>query len=52
MDMMRRIDIIPDLVPEEHIFSSFDDALAWVRDYVNGGSKKWDESIEPIIDLT
>jgi SulP family sulfate permease len=51
MDMMRRIDIIPDLVPEEHIFSSFDDALAWVRDYLNGDSISWDENIEPVIEL-
>ncbi len=29
--MMSRIDIIPDLVPEEHIFESFRDCVAWVR---------------------
>jgi SulP family sulfate permease len=39
MDMMRRIDIIPDLIPEEHIFESFDAALTWVRAYMNGASK-------------
>ncbi|NND87862.1 MAG: SulP family inorganic anion transporter [Flavobacteriaceae bacterium] len=29
--MMERIDIIPDLVPEEHIFKRFDECLQWVR---------------------
>ncbi len=29
--MMERIDIIPDLIPHEHIFESFDDCVAWVK---------------------
>lgn len=29
--MMERIDIIPDLIPEEHIFDSFDECLEWVK---------------------
>ncbi len=29
--MMERIDIIPDLVPLEHIFESFDDCVAWLK---------------------
>ena len=32
--MMERIDIIPDLVGEEHIYSSFSDCLRWVVDNV------------------
>ena len=28
--MMERIDIIPDLVPKEHIFDDFDSCLSWV----------------------
>ncbi len=32
--MMERIDIIPDLIPEEHLFSNFDDAVAWVKENV------------------
>ncbi|MFN2273301.1 MAG: SulP family inorganic anion transporter [Anaerolineales bacterium] len=36
IDMMRRIDIIPDLVPEAYIFDTYEEALAWVRSYVNG----------------
>lgn len=32
--MMSRIDIIPDLVPEEHIFESFRACVAWVRDNI------------------
>ncbi len=29
--MMERIDIIPDLVPPEHIFETFDECVAWIR---------------------
>lgn len=33
--MMERIDIIPNLVNEEHIFNSFQDCLSWVKHNVN-----------------
>ena len=29
--MMERIDIIPDLIPREHIFSTFKDCLTWIK---------------------
>ena len=29
--MMERIDIIPDLVNEEHIFDSFNECLIWIK---------------------
>ena len=29
--MMERIDIIPDLVPPEHLFENFEDCVAWLR---------------------
>ena len=29
--MMERIDIIPDFIPKEHIFKSFDECVAWVK---------------------
>ena len=29
--MMERIDIIPDLVPREHIFESYDECVKWLR---------------------
>ncbi|MEP3208839.1 MAG: SulP family inorganic anion transporter [Maribacter sp.] len=32
--MMERIDIIPDLIPEEHIFKNFGDCLKWVKENV------------------
>lgn len=32
--MMERIDIIPDFIPEEHIFNSFDECLEWVKENV------------------
>ena len=33
--MMERIDIIPDLIPREHIFKNFDACVAWVKKHVN-----------------
>jgi SulP family sulfate permease len=32
--MMERIDIIPDLVPEEHIFTKFDDCVKWIKENI------------------
>lgn len=32
--MMERIDIIPDLIPEEHIFSSFKACTDWVKENI------------------
>jgi sulfate permease, SulP family len=32
--MMERIDIIPDFIPEEHIFDKFSDCLKWVNEHV------------------
>tara|TARA_R110002050_G_scaffold157464_1_gene286054 strand:- start:683 stop:2545 length:1863 start_codon:yes stop_codon:yes gene_type:complete len=32
--MMERIDIIPDLIPREHIFKTFNDCLSWVKQNV------------------
>ena len=32
--MMERIDIIPDFIPNEHIFDSFSECLAWVKNNV------------------
>lgn len=29
--MMERIDIIPDFIPEEHIFKSFNDCTEWIK---------------------
>jgi len=31
--MMERIDIIPDLIPEEYIFVDFKTCLQWVKDH-------------------
>jgi len=33
--MMERIDIIPDLIPKEQIFSNFKECVKWLRDNVN-----------------
>ncbi|MEM1002437.1 MAG: SulP family inorganic anion transporter, partial [Bacteroidota bacterium] len=32
--MMERIDIIPDLIAEEHIYENFEECLAWIKDNV------------------
>ena len=32
--MMERIDIIPDFIPESHIFENFDEAVAWIKENV------------------
>jgi len=32
--MMERVDIIPDLIPEEHIFDTFEECLNWVKENV------------------
>ncbi|WP_338357202.1 SulP family inorganic anion transporter [Yeosuana marina] len=29
--MMERIDIIPDLIPHEHIFETFNDCMSWIK---------------------
>jgi SulP family sulfate permease len=36
-DMLRTIDIVPDLLPEEQIFDDFQDSIDWLREeLVNG----------------
>ena len=32
--MMERIDIIPDFIPNEHVFKTFDQCLSWVKENV------------------
>ena len=32
--MMERIDIIPDFIPNEHIFKSFDKCTDWIKQNV------------------
>ncbi|WP_298488020.1 SulP family inorganic anion transporter [uncultured Maribacter sp.] len=32
--MMERVDIIPDLVPREHVFKTFKECLAWIKENV------------------
>ncbi len=38
--MMERIDIIPDLIPEEYIFVSFNDCLTWIKANVKDNKRK------------
>jgi len=32
--MLERIDIIPDLIPNEHIFNNFDECMAWIKEHI------------------
>lgn len=32
--MLERIDIIPDLIPKEHLFENFKECLIWIKDHV------------------
>jgi SulP family sulfate permease len=32
--MMERVDIVPDLIPEAHIFKTFDECLGWIKNNV------------------
>ena len=36
--MMERIDIIPDFIPEEHIFESFDECVGWIKENINNNN--------------
>ncbi len=36
--MMEKIDIIPDLIPEDQIFGNFKDCLGWIKENVKNGS--------------
>jgi sulfate permease, SulP family len=38
--MMERIDIIPDLVPKEHIFETYRECLVWIKENVKDEYKK------------
>jgi len=32
--MMERIDIIPDFIPNEHVFETFGECVSWVKENV------------------
>jgi len=38
MDMLRRIDVVPALIPETHVFETFEDGIAWVNTHLINGS--------------
>ncbi len=47
--MLERIDIIPDLIPRDQIFDSFEDCLVWVKQNINSNlSKKKNENTNKI----
>ncbi|MDH3321983.1 MAG: STAS domain-containing protein, partial [Flavobacteriaceae bacterium] len=32
--LLQSIDIVPDLIPEEHLFDNFNDCIAWIKAHV------------------
>ena len=48
MDMLRRIDIVPDLIPEEHIFEAFEDSIAWLKELTSDKVEYQTEEIEAV----
>lgn len=38
--MMERVDVIPDLIPEEHIFETFTECLDWIKENVKDEFQK------------
>ena len=44
--MMERIDIIPDVVPEEHIFADINSCIAWLNDNVEDKFDKFKKRIK------
>jgi SulP family sulfate permease len=41
--MMERVDVIPDLIPEEHIFKTFNESLLWVKENIEDASGSSEE---------
>jgi hypothetical protein len=37
--MLRTIDIVPDLLPEEHIFDDFQASIDWLREELANGKE-------------
>ena len=37
--MMERIDIIPDFIPNEHIFETFDECVDWIKENIKNNDK-------------
>jgi len=49
MDMLRRIDIVPDLIPEEHIFETFEDSIVWLKEYLSDNSAQQTEEQQVVV---
>ena len=42
--MLERIDIVPDLIPQNHIFENFNDCLKWIEDKSNDEDHKLNDN--------
>jgi len=40
MDMLRRIYIVPELIPEERIFETFEESVAWIKGHLSGDPER------------
>ncbi len=50
-DMLRSIDIVPDLLPEEHVFAEFQDSITWLKMKLGNGNQAEpirQKEIEPV----
>lgn len=45
-DMLRRINLIPDLVPPEQVFSNFEECREWLKGHIETAKSKGDEEVD------
>lgn len=50
MDMLQRIDIVPDLIPQEQVFETYGEALDWMEKNLNGPTPVGGQEPQPTID--
>jgi SulP family sulfate permease len=48
MDMLKKIDIIPDLVPEVHLFDQFSDCEMWIHEYLQSDEEDMSKALEKL----
>ncbi len=52
MDMLQRIDIVPDLIPEDQVFETYQAALEWIEKNLNGHTPNRGEEPQQSADKT
>ena len=49
MGMLRKIDVIPDLIPENHLFATFGMCKKWLKEILSGDESNLDKIAEDIL---